>query len=249
MPRYRFKVEYDGGLFQGWQRQANGPSVQQAIEEAIFKFCGETVSLGVAGRTDAGVHAEGQVAHADLCREWPVERFKEAVNFHLKPQPIVLLNADLAPEGFDARFSARGRHYRYRIINRRPPLALDQGRAWQVKHPLDANAMHEAAQILIGTHDFTTFRHARCQAKSPVKTLDRLDVEREGDEITVYASSRSFLHNQVRSLVGSLVLVGDGKWDQAELKNALEARDRKRCGPVAPADGLYLYQVDYDDGF
>ncbi|MEO1066615.1 MAG: tRNA pseudouridine(38-40) synthase TruA [Pseudomonadota bacterium] len=245
MPRYRLTVEYDGGPYQGWQRQANGPSVQQAIEEAIFKFSQESPSLGVAGRTDSGVHATGQVAHADLDRDWEPNRFKEAVNFHLKPQPVVLLDVSYAPEGFDARFSAKGRHYRYRIINRRPPLAIDAGRAWHVKHPLDAEAMHEAAQLLLGTHDFTTFRHARCQAKSPVKTMDRLDVERHGDEVLIYASSRSFLHNQVRSLAGSLVLVGDGRWSAVDLKDALDAKDRTRCGPVAPADGLTLYKVDY----
>ena len=245
MPRYRLTVEYHGGAYQGWQRQKNGPSVQQEIEEAIHRFSGETPSLGVAGRTDSGVHATGQVAHADMEKDWPAQTVKEAVNFHLKPQPIALLDVSLAPEGFDARFSAKARHYRYRIINRRPPLAINQGLAWQVKHPLDQDAMHEAAQRLLGTHDFTTFRHARCQAKSPVKTMERLDVERHGDEVLIYASSRSFLHNQVRSLAGSLVLVGDGKWSGDDLFAALKACDRQRCGPVAPAEGLYLYKVDY----
>jgi tRNA pseudouridine38-40 synthase len=245
MPRYRLTIEYDGTPFAGWQRQANGRSVQEAIEDAIAGFSGERVTIGGAGRTDAGVHALAQVAHADLAKDWPVETVRDALNFHLRPEPVAVLDAELAAEGFDARFSAKARHYLYRIINRRPPLTIDAGRAWRVKAPLDADAMDAAAQHLTGTHDFTTFRNANCQAKSPVKTLDRLSVRRQGEEILIEASARSFLHSQVRSIVGSLRLVGDGSWGADDLANALAAKDRKNCGPVAPAQGLYLLKVDY----
>lgn len=198
-----------------------------------------------AGRTDAGVHALGQVAHVDFSRTWDTDTVRDAINAHLRPQPIAVLSVTTVADNFDARFSAVKRHYRYRIVNRRAPLALDAARAWRVVRPLDAQAMHAGAQRLIGRHDFTTFRAAECQAKSPVKTLDRLDVERQADEIHVYASARSFLHHQVRSMVGSLALVGDGRWSADDLSRALDACERAACGPVAPPDGLYLVSVDY----
>ena len=245
MPRYKLTIEYDGTPFAGWQRQANGRSVQEAIEDAVTGFSGERVAIGGAGRTDAGVHALAQVAHVDLARDWPTDTILNALNFHLQPEPVAVLAAELVADGFDARFSAKARHYLYRIINRRPPLTIDAGRAWRVKAPLDAEAMDAAAQRLTGTHDFTTFRNANCQAKSPVKTLDRLSVRRQGEEIVIQTSARSFLHSQVRSIVGSLRLVGDGRWSADDLANALAAKDRKTCGPVAPAEGLYLLRVDY----
>jgi len=245
MPRYRIVIEYDGGPFVGWQRQANGPSVQQALEEAVRAFSGENVVVKGAGRTDAGVHALGQVAHFDLERERGTDTIRDAVNAHLRPQPITVISAEEAAADFDARFSAKRRHYLYRISDRRAPPALDRGRVWWVMQPLAADAMHEAAQALIGQHDFTTFRSAECQAKSPVKTLDRLDVSRDGNEVIVRADARSFLHNQVRSMVGALKKVGEGKWPVGAVGEALEARDRSRSGPVAPPDGLYLVAVDY----
>lgn len=245
MPRYRLTIEYDGGPFVGWQRQTNGRSVQQAIEAALFKLTGETVTVRGAGRTDAGVHALGQVAHVDLSRAWPGDTVRNALNAHLRPEPVAVLSAQEADQGFDARFSAVARHYRYRIVNRRAPLSLDSGRAWHVSRPLNAVAMQRAAQRLIGTHDFTSFRSTECQAKSPIRTLDRLDVFRRGEEVVVEASARSFLHNQVRSMVGSLKLVGEGKWYPDDMEAALRARDRAACGPVAPPDGLYLVRVDY----
>ena len=245
MPRYRLTIEYDGTPFAGWQRQANGRSVQEAIEDAIAGFSGERVMIGGAGRTDAGVHALAQVAHADLAKDWPAETVLDALNYHLRPEPVAVLAAERVADGFDARFSAKARHYLYRIINRRPPLTIDAGRAWRVKAPLDAEAMDAAAQRLTGTHDFTTFRNAACQAKSPVKTLDRLSVRRQGEEIVIETSARSFLHSQVRSIAGSLRLVGDGRWSADDLAAALAAKDRKTCGPVAPAEGLYLLRVDY----
>ncbi|MER9894662.1 tRNA pseudouridine(38-40) synthase TruA [Mesorhizobium sp. M0119] len=247
MPRFRLDIEYDGSLFAGWQRQANQPSVQQAIEQAIEKFCGEQVSLRAAGRTDAGVHAAAQVAHVDLIKAWPGDKVRDAVNAHLQAAKvrIAILKAAVVPDSFDARFSAIGRHYLYRIVNRRAPAALDKGRIWWVPKQLDAGAMHEAAKVLLGRHDFTTFRSTQCQATSPVRTLDRLDVSRAGDFIEVRASARSFLHNQVRSMVGSLKRVGEGGWTIADLKAALEARDRAACGQVAPPDGLFLVGVDY----
>ena len=245
MTRYRLTLEYDGRPFVGWQRQTNGPSVQQAVEEAIHAFCCETVRVQCAGRTDAGVHALGQVAHVDLEREPPPDKLRDAVNYHLKPQPVAVLEAEVAPPDFNARTSAIGRSYRYRIVNRRAPLALETGRAWHVIRPLDAAAMHEAARELVGHHDFTSFRASECQAKSPVKTLDRLDVTRMGEEIEIAAEARSFLHHQVRNMVGTLKLVGEGKWRAADVGRALEARDRSAAGPTAPADGLYLVAVRY----
>ena len=245
MPRYRITVEYDGTPFVGWQMQAAGMSVQGALQDAIAKFSGETVSVRGAGRTDAGVHALGQVAHFDLARAWDPFRIREAMNFHLKPAPVAVLDCAGAASGFDARFSAIRRHYVYRILTRRAPPVLDRNRVWWLMPALDANAMAEAARALVGTHDFTTFRATQCQAKSPVKTLERCEVTRAGDEIQIEVSARSFLHNQVRSMAGSLKLVGEGKWSKAELANALAARDRTACGPVAPASGLYLRRVDY----
>jgi tRNA pseudouridine38-40 synthase len=245
MPRYKLTIEYDGSPFVGWQRQKNGRSVQEAIEEAIAAFAKERVTVKGAGRTDAGVHALGQVAHIDLSRDWPADTVRDALNAHLRPEPIAILKAERAADDFDARFSAKKRHYLYRIADRRAPPALDRGRVWSINAPLDTELMHRAAQALVGKHDFTTFRSAECQAKSPVKTLDRLDVSREGDEIVVRASARSFLHNQVRSMVGALKKVGEGKWPVGEVGAALAARDRSRSGPVAPAQGLYLVSVDY----
>jgi tRNA pseudouridine38-40 synthase len=245
MPRYKLIIEYDGTPFVGWQAQDNGASVQSVLADAIAAFAGERVTVSGAGRTDAGVHALGQVAHVDLGKDWDNDTVRDAINFHVRPQPVAVLSAEQVAADFDARFSARKRHYLYRIVNRRADLALDPNRAWRVPRPLDAAAMHEAAQLLVGRHDFTTFRAAECQAKSPLKTLDRLDVTRDGDELRIAASARSFLHHQVRSMVGSLVHVGDGKWRAADLANALAARDRAACGQVAPPHGLYLLRVEY----
>jgi len=245
MPRYKLVIEYDGSPFVGWQVQHNGVSVQGVLEAAVTAFCGDTAHVQGAGRTDAGVHALGQVAHVDLARDWDPDTVRDAINAHLRPHPVAVLAAERAADDFDARFSARQRHYLYRIVNRRPDLALDAGRAWRIPRPLDEAAMHGAAQVLVGKHDFTTFRATECQAKSPVKTLNRLDVVRDGDELRIYALARSFLHHQVRSMVGSLVQVGDGRWSADDLARALAARDRKACGPVAPPDGLYLVKVDY----
>jgi tRNA pseudouridine38-40 synthase len=245
MPRYKLTIEYDGGPFVGWQVQDNGPSVQGAISAAVEAFSGERVLVQGAGRTDAGVHALGQVAHFDLSREREPGTVRDALNAHLRPQPVAILAAETVAGDFDARRSALRRHYLYRIVNRRPDLALERGRVWRVQRPLDAAAMHTAAQRLVGHHDFTTFRSTECQARSPEKTLDRLGVSRAGQEIHIAADARSFLHNQVRSMVGSLVLVGEGKWSADDLSRALEARDRTACGPVAPPEGLYLVRVDY----
>ena len=245
MPRYRVTVEYDGTPFLGWQIQADGPSVQGRLAEAIHKLGGETADVRGAGRTDAGVHALGQVAHFDLARDYRADRVRDALNAHLRPHPIGVLSAEIVPETFDARFSAIRRHYIYRIVNHRANLALKLGHAWRVPRHLDAEAMHRAAQVLVGKHDFTTFRDTECQAKSPEKTLDVLGVTRDGDNIDITTSARSFLHNQVRSMVGSLVWVGYGRWSSDDLRAALKARDRKACGPVAPPDGLYLVRVDY----
>jgi tRNA pseudouridine38-40 synthase len=245
MPRYRLTLEYDGGPFAGWQRQENGPSVQAALEEAIFKLSGERVTVTGAGRTDAGVHARGQVAHFDLVKEFPPHTVRDALNAHLRPQPVAVLDAALAAPDFHARFSAIARHYEYRILTRRAPPALDRGHVWHVSRALDVEAMQRAAQALIGQHDFTTFRSSECQAKSPVKTLDRLDVSARGDEVVFYTRARSFLHHQVRSMVGTLKLVGEGKWRAADVACALEARDRTKCGTVAPPEGLTLLRVDY----
>ena len=245
MPRYKLTIEYDGTPYVGWQAQDNGVSVQGVLTEAVAAFAGERVVIGAAGRTDAGVHALGQVAHVDLAKDWDAETVRDAINFHLRPQPIAVLVAERTTPDFDARFSAVKRHYLYRIVNRRADLTLEQNRAWRVPRLLDAEAMHAAARCLIGRHDFTTFRSTECQAKSPVKTLDRLDVARDGDEIRVTAAARSFLQHQVRSMVGSLIHVGEGKWRADHLAAALAARDRTACGQVAPPHGLYLVRVDY----
>jgi len=246
MPRYRVTLEYDGGPFVGWQAQTNGPSVQAALESAIEALTGERATVTGAGRTDAGVHALGQVAHFDLARAWTGDRLRDGLNAHLRPAPVAVLEAADAEPDFHARFSATSRHYLYRIVDRRAPLVLDRGRAWWRPRRLDAEAMHHAARALVGRHDFTTFRASECQARSPVKTLDRLDVSRQGTEVVVDAGARSFLHHQVRSLVGSLALVGEGRWSAKDLAAALDARDRSACGPVAPPDGLYLVRVGYD---
>ena len=245
MTRFRLTLEYDGAGFVGWQRQDNGPSVQQALEDAVFAFCGERVAATAAGRTDAGVHALGQVVHLDIARAVAVETVRDAVNYHLKPAPIAVLAVEAGPADFHARFSAVHSAYLYRIVNRRAPLALDRGRAWGVAAPLDAAAMAEAARVLVGRHDFTSFRAAPCQAASPVKTLDVLEVERVGAEIRVTARARSFLHHQVRNMVGTLKLVGEGKWSAADVAAALAARDRSAAGPTAPPGGLYLVEVRY----
>lgn len=245
MPRYRLIIEYDGTPFSGWQRQADLPSVQGAIEQAIVAFSGEAPTLFGAGRTDAGVHALGQVAHFDLEKTWEASRIRDAVNFHLKPKPVSVVGCAEVSGAFDARFSAVKRHYLYRILARRAPAVLDRNRVWRVVKPLDLEAMHAAAQTLVGHHDFTTFRAAQCQAASPVKTLDSFVVSMSGAEIQCRVSARSFLHSQVRSMVGSLKLVGEGKWSAADLAAALAARDRTACGPIAPAAGLYLAAVDY----
>lgn len=245
MPRYKLTVEYDGAPFCGWQIQADQLTVQGALTAAVAALTGEHVLVQGAGRTDAGVHARAQVAHVDLARDWETDTVRDALNAHLRPHPVAVLAAERVADDFNARMSAVKRHYIYRIINRRPDLTLDAGHAWRIPRPLDVPAMHAAAQRLTGKHDFTTFRSTECQAASPVKTLDRLDVSREGDQVLVYASARSFLHNQVRSMVGSLVPVGDGKWSADDLGAALDARDRAACGQVAPPDGLYLMRVDY----
>ena len=245
MPRYKLTIEYDGAPFSGWQIQATETTVQGVLTAAVAAFAGESTLVQGAGRTDAGVHARGQVAHIDLAKDWDTDTVRDALNAHLRPHPVAVLAAERVPDDFNARTSAVKRHYLYRIVNRRPDLALDAGRAWRVPRPLDVAAMHGAAQRLIGKHDFTTFRAAECQAKSPVKTLDQLDVIRAGDQVHVIASARSFLHHQVRSMVGSLALVGDSKWSADDLERALHACDRTACGPVAPPDGLYLMRVDY----
>jgi tRNA pseudouridine38-40 synthase len=245
MPRYKLTIEYDGTPFSGWQIQDTAPTVQGALEAAVKAICGEDVRVHGAGRTDAGVHALGQVAHCDIAKHFAPGRLRDGLNAHLRPNPIGVLSAEIVPETFEARFSAVKRYYRYRIRNTRANLALDVMRVWRVPRRLDAEAMNVAAQRLIGKHDFTTFRDAECQAKSPEKTLDQLDVVREGDAIDIFTSARSFLHSQVRSMVGSLVWVGEGRWRADDLSAALIARDRAACGPVAPPEGLYLVRVDY----
>ena len=245
MPRYKLTIEYDGTPFLGWQMQADGRTVQGVLAEALKKFSGEGVIPGGAGRTDTGVHALGQVAHVDLAKDWPADTVRDALNAHLRPDPVSILSAEIVSDDFDARFSATARHYRYLIVNRRPPLALMANRAWLVHVPLDADTMADAAQVLIGNHDFTTFRAAACQAKSPVKTLDTLTVRRSGETVIIEAKARSFLHHQVRSFAGALKFVGEGKWTKRDLREALEARDRAQCPPLAPSAGLYLVQVDY----
>jgi tRNA pseudouridine38-40 synthase len=246
VPRYRLRVEYDGGPFAGFQAQADLPTIQGAIEAAIEGFCGERVRIHAAGRTDTGVHATGQVIHVDLSREHAPATVMNALNAHLAPAPIAVVEAGLVGEDFHARFSAVGRRYEYRILNRRAPPALDRGRVWRVKAPLDEAAMDAAAARLVGQHDFTTFRDAACQAKSPIKTLDLAQVRRLGEEVRLVFAARSFLHRQVRSMVGSLAEVGRGRWSADDLAAALDARDRDACGPVAPALGLCLTGVDYE---
>lgn len=245
MPRFKLTLEYDGGPFVGWQRQDNGPSVQGALEDAVRGYCQVSAVVHGAGRTDAGVHALGQVAHVDLPRDDPPYVVVNALNAHLRAHPVAVLAAEAVDEGFHARFSALERAYEYRILNRRARPALDAGRVWWVGAPLDADAMHAAAQLLVGRHDFTSFRAAECQAESPVKTLDQLDVVRRADEIVVAARARSFLHHQVRNMVGTLKRVGEGRWSARDLARALDARDRAAAGPTAPADGLYLTRVRY----
>lgn len=245
MPRYRLTVEYDGCPFVGWQRQENGPSVQAALEDAIAGFCGERTTVMAAGRTDAGVHALGQVVHLDLTRDVAATTLRDAVNFHLRPAPVAVLDAAPVDERFHARFSAIERRYRYRIVNRPAPPVLERGRVWWVRSPLDVAAMNEAAARLIGHHDFTTFRSTLCQSASPVKTLDHLGVVRSGDEVVIEARARSFLHNQVRILAGTLRRVGEGKWTPDKVAAALAACDRTAGGPTAPPDGLYLVGVGY----
>jgi len=247
MPRYRLIIEYDGTPFVGWQRQDNGPSVQAALEAALAALSGESPTLFGAGRTDAGVHALAQVAHFDLSKSWPCDTLRDGLNFHLKPAPVSVLGADAVGDDFDARFSATRRHYLYRIINRRAPLALERERAWRVTRPLDEGAMNDAARAVLGKHDFTTFRSVHCQAGSALRTLDVLAVTRTGDGLEIRAEARSFLHNQVRSLVGTLKLIGEGRWPVEAMAEALDARDRARCGALAPPHGLYLAGVDYGD--
>ncbi len=243
MTRFKLTLEYDGGAFVGWQRQDNGPSVQQALEEAVTAFCGERARVHGAGRTDAGVHALGQVAHLDLEKPTTPETLRDAVNHHLKPAPVAVLAAEVAADDFHARFSARERRYLYRIVNRRAPLALERGRAWWVPRTLDAAAMHAAAQVLVGKHDFSSFRASECQAKSPVKTLTEIEVSRLAEAIEIRARAPSFLHHQVRNIAGTLRLVGEGKWTAAKVKAVLAARDRGAAGQTAPAEGLYLTAV------
>jgi tRNA pseudouridine38-40 synthase len=247
MTRFRLTVEYDGRSYMGWQRQSHGPSIQQAIEEAIEAITGAPATLHAAGRTDAGVHALAMSAHVDIGKALAPFRLAEGINAKLRPQPIAVLAAQIVAEDWHARFSCTGRRYLYRIANRRAPLALEQGRAWRVAVPLDAEAMNQAAQMLVGRHDFTTFRSAHCQAESPVRTLDRLTVRREGDRIEIEAAARSFLHHQVRSMVGCLQLVGRGKWKAADLEAALDARDRAALGYNAPPDGLYFVEALYEE--
>lgn len=245
MPRFKLIVEYDGGPFVGWQKQANGPSVQAALERAAEKLDPKAGEIYGAGRTDAGVHALAMVAHADFDKALDAHSVRDGLNHHLKPDPIVVLAAEPVSDDFHARFSAIKRGYVYRIIDRRPPLALDRGFAWRVSRKLDVAAMHEAAQHVIGQHDFTTFRDSQCQADNPVRSIDKISVRREGKDVVLTVEAISFLHRQIRSITGSLVEVGVGKWSPDDFKAALEAADRTRCGPVAPADGLYLAFVDY----
>jgi tRNA pseudouridine38-40 synthase len=243
--RFALTVEFDGRPFMGWQRQDHGPSVQQAIEDAAFAVTGERTTVHAAGRTDAGVHGVAMRAHLDLSKDLTPFRLGEALNARLRPAPIAILGCEIVPDGWHARFSCLGRSYEYRIVNRRAPLTWEKGLAWQVPQPLDEAAMHRAAQLLVGRHDFTTFRSAHCQAQSPVKSIDRLDVTRNGDRLIVTAAARSFLHHQVRSMVGCLALVGMGRWSVADMGDALEAADRTRLGLNAPPDGLYFMNARY----
>jgi tRNA pseudouridine38-40 synthase len=246
MTRYKLIVEYHGGDFFGWQRQDNGPSVQAEIEAAVKKFCGETVTVSASGRTDAGVHALGQVVTLDIEKDTNADTVRKALNAHMKHVRVAILSAEAVEDSFHARFSATGRRYLYRIVNRRSPLALDLGRAWFVPVPLDADAMHAAAQCLVGHHDFSSFRASHCQANSPMRTLDEISVTREGDEIHIAVAARSFLHHQVRNIVGTLKLVGEGKWSADDMRAALEAGDRSAAGPTAPAAGLYFVGVSFE---
>lgn len=245
MTRFRLTVEFDGRPFMGWQRQAHGPSIQAAIEDAILGITGETVVVHAAGRTDAGVHATAMAAHVEIARDMAPFRLMEAINAVIRPHPVAILACETVADDWHARFSCTGRRYRYQIINRRAPLTFDSGLVWRVPAALDAEAMHRAAQRLIGLHDFTTFRSAHCQSASPIKTLDRLDVRRDGDEIRCDVAARSFLHHQVRSMVGCLVMVGEGKWSADDLSAALEAKDRAALGFNAPPDGLYFVGTVY----
>lgn len=245
MPRYRLVIEYDGSGYNGFQAQADQPTVQGAIEDAVEAFCGQRLRLAAAGRTDTGVHATGQVIQLDLERDWPARTVMNALNAHLAADPVVVLSAEVAEGDWHARFSATERRYLYRILDRPAPAALERGRVWHVRKRLDAEAMHNAAQALVGLHDFTTFRDVGCQAQSPIKTLDEASVTRVGEEVRLAFRARSFLHRQVRSMTGSVVQVGLGRWSTEDLEAALEARDRARCGPVAPSDGLYLTGVGY----
>ena len=247
MPRFKLTIEYDGTDYVGWQRQANGPSIQGALEDAARAYCQIDALVQGAGRTDAGVHARGQVAHVDLMRDDHPDVVRNALNAHLKPRPISVISAEKVTEAFHARFSANERGYRYLILNRRAPPALDARQVWWVAAPLNVEAMHEAAQVLVGRHDFTTFRAVQCQADSPVKTLDALDVTRDGEMIAVTTRARSFLHHQVRNFVGTLRLVGEGRWTAADVAAALAARDRSAGGPTAPSTGLCLMHVGYPD--
>jgi tRNA pseudouridine38-40 synthase len=248
MPRYKLTLEYDGRPFHGWQRQKNGASVQEALETAVHAFSGETVTIQGAGRTDAGVHATGQVAHLDLEKEMSLESLQNAINHHLRPKPVAVIRAMPVDDDFHARFSATRRDYLYRIINRRAPLVLEAGRAWQLPGMIEAEVMHEAAQRLIGKHDFSSFRSAACQAQSPIKTLDRVTVLRKGDAILIAVTARSFLHHQVRNIVGTLKLIGENKWTIDNIEKILESKSRANAGPTAPADGLYLTGVTYGAG-
>ncbi len=248
MTRWKLTIEYHGGPFNGWQRQDGQPSVQQCIEEAIFKFCQQEIRIHAAGRTDTGVHANGQVAHFDLeYGDRPLSGYDlaRAINAHLRPHPIAILSAEKADPEFHARFHATNKLYRYRIINRSAALTVDQNLAWHIWKPLDVDAMHDAAQVLLGQHDFTTFRDTDCQAKSPVRTINRIDVTRHGDEIVMEVEAKSFLHHQIRNTIGSLMMVGDGRWTKADIQAALDAKDRTKGGMTAPPDGLYLVRIDY----
>ena len=248
MTRFALTIEFDGRPFMGWQRQSHGPSVQQALEEAVFAITGEAAAVQAAGRTDAGVHATAMRAHVDVARPITAFRLMEALNARVRPAPVAVLAAEEVPDDWHARFSCVGRHYRYSIVQRRAPLTFDRGLAWRVTTPLDIAAMREGAARLIGRHDFTTFRSVHCQADSPLRTLDRLDVTAEGADIDIFASARSFLHHQVRSMVGCLVLVGQGKWTPDDVAAALDARDRAALGHNAPPDGLYFIGADYPRG-
>ena len=245
MPRYKLTIEYDGKPYMGWQVQKHGPSVQGALQDAVAKFNGAPVKVQGAGRTDAGVHALGQVAHVDLVKDLRADKVRDALNFHLGEEPISILDSELVDDEWHARFDAIERSYVYRILDRRPKLAIDKGRVWRIPVKLDPEAMHRAAQALIGEHDYSTFRDTNCQAKSPIRSVDEITVERVGEEVQIYVRARSFLHRQVRSFAGCLAEVGRGFWDEGQVKTALEARERSACGPVAPAEGLYLLDVVY----